>query len=223
MVGWVDSDGELMFPKSDIDCFAEDEGRLAVDDYEAFSPTSPKDPGEIPDPGRYIESYIQFLKNSVTRYNGVGEEGLPGEVGGHWYDQPEYVEVWEEKNDLLPAFRSMLADKHIKIRGNKGYPSLIFLYKCIEELKALIDRYSLDPENIHIKYCGDLDPSGEDIDRYIKYGLKQLGIEGIDFQRVAITPEQIEEYDLPLLDIDKDPDKKAPNPNLAEFVRRHAP
>jgi hypothetical protein len=103
----------------------------------------------------------------------------------------------------------------------KGYPSLIFLYKCIEELKALIDRYNLDHENIHIKYCGDLDPSGEDIDRYIKYRLKQLGIEGIDFQRVAITPEQIKEYDLPLLDIDEGPDKKAPNPNLAEFVRRH--
>jgi hypothetical protein len=71
------------------------------------------------------------------------------------------------------------------------------------------------------KYCGDWDPSGENIDSYIKKRLKQLGIEGIDFERVAVTKEQIEEYDLPLLSIDKKPDKKATDPNMKEFVRRH--
>lgn len=148
----------------------------------------------------------------------LGGVGVPG---GRWYDQPEYVEVWEEKNDLLPEFRSIFSDKYIKIRANKGYPSLIFLYKCTQELKELIDRTGIDPDNIHIKYCGDWDPSGENIDWYIKRRLKQLGIEGIDFQRVAVTPKQIEEYSLPLLSIDKKPDKKAPNPNMQEFVPRH--
>ena len=85
----------------------------------------------------------------------------------------------------------------------------------------MVDRTGIDPENIHIKYCGDWDPSGENIDWYIRKRLKQLGIEGIDFQRVAVTPGQIEEYNLPLLSIDKKPDKKAPNPNMQEFVRRH--
>ena len=140
---------------------------------------------------------------------------------GLWYDQPEYVEVWEEKNDLFPEFKSILYDKQIKIRSNKGYPSLIFLYKCTQELKELIKETGIEPENIHIKYCGDWDPSGENIEWHIKKRLKQLGIEGIDFQRVAVTLEQIEEYNLPLLNIDKKPDKKTPNPNMQEFVRRY--
>jgi hypothetical protein len=220
-LGWVDSDGELLFPKIDIDCFADDDSRLVSDNYQDYPPTEPTEPGPIEDPEVYITRHISTLKSLVIAYDGIGEYGERGSPGGRWYDQPEYVEVWEEKNDLLPGFKTMLFDKHIKIRSNKGYPSLVFLYKCIEELKELIERTGMDPENIHIKYCGDLDPSGENIDWYIKKRLKQLGLEGVDFQRIAVTPEQIEEFDLPLLDIEKKPDKKAPNPNLREFVRRY--
>ena len=220
-LGRIDSNGELLFPKLDIDCFADDDSRLVVDNYQDYSPTEPTEPGAIPDPEKYINTRIGYLKDSIKWYTGVGSPGRRGVPGGRWYDQPEYVEVWEEKNDLLPEFRSILSDKCIKIRANKGYPSLIFLYKCTQELKELIDRTGIDPENIHIKYCGDWDPSGENIDWYIKRRLKQLGIEGIDFQRVAVIPKQIEEYNLSLLSIDKKPDKKAPNPNMQEFVRRH--
>ena len=220
-LGWVDANGELLFPKLDIDCFADDDSRLVVGEYLDYSPTEPTEPGAIPDPEEYINTRIDHLKESIKWYTGVGSPGRHGIPGGRWYDQPEYVEVWEEKNDLLPEFKSILSDKHIKIRANKGYPSLIFLYKCTQELKELIDRTGINPENIHIKYCGDWDPSGENIDWYIKRRLKQLGIEGIDFQRVAVTPKLIEEYNLPLLSIDKKPDKKAPNPNMQEFVRRH--
>ena len=220
-LGWVDANDELLFPKLDIDCFADDDSRLVDDNYQDYDPIEPTEPGEIEDPEEYIARHIKGLKERVTLYDGVGTAGEPGEPGGRWYDQPEYVEVWEEKNDLFPEFKSILYDKQIKIRSNKGYPSLIFLYKCTEELKELIDRTGIDPENIHIKYCGDWDPSGENIDWYIKKRLKQLGIEGIDFQRVAVTQQQIEEYNLPLLPIDKKPDKKAPNPNMREFIRRH--
>jgi hypothetical protein len=220
-LGWVDSNGELLFPKLDIDCFAEDDSRLVVNNYQDYPPKEPTEPRPIEDPEKHIEPYIRLLKSRVIAYDGIGSPGKRGVLGGRWYGQEVYVEVWEEKNDLLPEFRSILSDKHIKIRANKGYPSLIFLYKCIQELKELIDRTGIDPENIHIKYCGDWDPSGENIDWYIKKRLKQLGIEGIDFQRATVTPEQIEEYNLPLLSIDKKPDKKAPNPNMQEFVRRH--
>jgi hypothetical protein len=220
-LGWIDSDGELLFPKLDIDCFADDDSRLVSDNYEDHDPIEPTDPGPISDPEEYIQNRIRSLKYAVIAYEGIGTPGERGVPGGRWYNQPEYVEVWEEKNDLFPEFKNILHDKYIKIRANKGYPSLVFLYKCTEELKQLIERTGIEPESIHIKYCGDWDPSGENIDWYIRKRLKQLGIEGIDFERVAVTLEQIEEYNLPLLNIDKKPDKKAPNPNMSEFVRRH--
>jgi hypothetical protein len=134
-LGWVDSEGELLFPKLDIDCFADDDSRLVSDNYEVYAPQEPTEPGEIEDPEKYIDRHIGSLKNSIIWYDGVGKEGRHGMPGGRWYNQPEYVEVWEEKNDLLPGFKAMLQDKHIKIRANKGYPSLVFLYKCTEELK----------------------------------------------------------------------------------------
>ena len=220
-LGWIDSNEELLFPKLDIDCFADDNSRYVSDDFEDYAPEETTEPGPIPDPKKYIDLFISRVKFAIRYFEGSGEEGDAGRIGGRWHNQPEYVEVWEEKNDLLPGFKSMLYDKRITIRANKGYPSLLFLYRCTKELKELIDRTGLEPENIHIKYCGDWDPSGENIDWYIKRRLKQLGLDGIDFQRVAVTPEQIEEYDLPLLDIKKKPEKKLPNPNMREFIRRH--
>lgn len=210
-----------MYPKLDIDCFAHDESRLVDYGYSSYSPTDPTEPGPMENPMDYVKRYIRYLKSSVILYEGVGTPGKRGDIGGRWYDQPEYVEVWEEKDDLFPEFKDILYDEGVTIRANHGYPSLIFLYLCTKELKELIDKMGFEPENIHIKYCGDWDPSGENIDWYIKRRLKQLGIEGTDFERIAVTPEQIEQYNLPLLSIDKKPGKETANPNMTEFVRRH--
>jgi hypothetical protein len=56
-------------------------------------------------------------------------------------------------------------------------------------------------------------------DNYIKKRLKQLGISGIHFERVAVTHEQIRKYKLPLMSLKRPEGKKADNPNLKEFRR----
>jgi hypothetical protein len=217
-LGWTDSNGELMYPKLDIDCFS-DNSRLTSGEYDDDEPEEPIEPGEIPDPDEYIEDAISKLQEAPDNYEGIGEEGVDGKIGGRWYNQPNYVEVWEEKNDLLRDFEIIYKGKGIKLRANKGYSSLVFLYKCTEELKELIETKGFQPENIYIKYFGDCDPSGLDIDNYIKKRLKQLGISGINFERVAVTHEQILKYKLPLMSIEQSVDKKAPNPNMKEFKR----
>ena len=40
-LGWVNSEGELLFPKSDIDCFADDDSGLVSDNYEDYAPKEP--------------------------------------------------------------------------------------------------------------------------------------------------------------------------------------
>ena len=219
-LGWVDSKGNLIYPKLEMDCFSDEKDHsVTAGFYGDYSPTEPTEPGPIPDWKEHIDYYIKMLKDAPQYYSGEGKPGSPGERGGYWYDQKHYVAVWEEKVDLITNFEKLLKEKQIEIRGNGGFPSLMFVNKCCVELKALIDIKGFEPENIHIKYCGDWDPSGAQIDRYIQRRVKQLGIDGIDFQRVMITPEQIDEFDLPLMNIDKDPNKKAANPNLAEFRR----
>jgi hypothetical protein len=220
-IGYVDQNGELLLPELDPELFADDDSRETYNRYDATEPEPVGEPGPIPDSNEHIERYIRWLKDAPAEYEGKGTKGTDGEIGGYWYNQPEYVEVWQEKNDLMEGFDAILEDLHVKIRGNKGYSSFSFLYKCTQELKEFIDRTGIEPENIWILYCGDWDPSGENIDYYLQRRLRQLGLTGIHFIRVAVTPEQIDKYHLPLLSIGQRPGKKAPNPNMREFVRRH--
>jgi hypothetical protein len=81
--------------------------------------------------------------------------------------------------------------------------------------REIIEGKGIKPEHIHIKYCGDRDPSGMNIDYYIQRRLRQLGLTGIDFQRVAVTGEQIDKYHLPLMALEEK------NPNTREYKRLH--
>jgi hypothetical protein len=134
------------------------------------------------------------------------------------------VEVWVEKNDLLEGIGKILEDRHVRIRGNKGFASLDWLRQCAETLHHTIQNKRLKPENIHIIYCGDQDPSGEIMDDYIwrRLRLPEFGLPpGINLpKRIAILPEQIDKYKFPLLNIEKKPNKKRENMSLREYKRR---
>ncbi|MGE5661141.1 MAG: hypothetical protein ACM3X1_02730 [Ignavibacteriales bacterium] len=77
-LGRIDSNGELLFPKLDIDCFADDDSRLVVDNYLNYPPTEPTEPGAMPDPEEYINTRIGYLKDSIKWYTGVGSPGRRG-------------------------------------------------------------------------------------------------------------------------------------------------
>jgi hypothetical protein len=199
-IGYVDQNGELLLPELPPDCFSDD-SRKTYDNYDAHEPEEVIEPGEIPDAAEYIDRHINELKQAPMYYQGRAPRGRDGRIGGYWYNEPEYVEVWQEKNDLMDAFKQILKDVFVKIRGNKGYSSFSFLYKSTRELKEFIDEKSIKPDDVWILYCGDWDPSGANIDYYLQRRLRQLGLTGIHFVRVAVTPEQIDKYHLPLLPI----------------------
>ena len=54
-------------------------------------------------------------------------------------------------------------------------------------------------EKVDILYCGDLDPSGVDIQRFLREALEYFGMDEskVELIRVAVTPEQVEQYNLP--------------------------
>jgi hypothetical protein len=169
-IGYIDQEGELLLPELPPDCFVDD-SRKTFDNYDDSEPQYPEDPGEIPDDKEFIESRIRWLSSAPMEYSGKGSEGENGQIGGYWYGQPEYVEVWQEKVDLNKGFGKILEDVHVRIRGNKGYSSFTF-FQCIEELKKIIDSKNMNPEDVTILYCGDWDPSGENIDYYLQRRLR---------------------------------------------------
>src|SRR5262249_2856588 len=108
-----------------------------------------------------------------------------------WDNQELYVEVWLEKDALAGVLYPVTGQWDVPLMVTRGYPSLSFLYGAAEAIAAV-------GKPAHLYYFGDYDPSGLDITRAVEKGVREFAPEAdIHFERVAVTPEQIKEWDLP--------------------------
>lgn len=118
---------------------------------------------------------------------------IEGEIG-YWAKQPVVPEIWIEKDALATTVQNWVRDLSVNIRVNRGYSSWTFIYENVRELKEILREH----DRIVILYCGDLDPSGMDIQRFLYDALSYFGMVGkVDLIRLAVTPEQVEQYQLP--------------------------
>lgn len=157
-----------------------DQGRLVIGDFKE----------EYQTPKQYIQLGINFLKNAPKTYT------IP-----RWYKQPHYIEIWIEKLALASTFSSFLNGRDVKIVVNKGYSGWSFLHDNCMRLQRIIDRSKRQQNQVHILY---FDPYGEDMIRHLDNAFSEFDLYGIDFQRIAITPDQIEEFNLPHVPNDQD-------------------
>ncbi len=177
-----------------------DEGRLVLCNF--------NDVYESPE--QYIQRGINHIKNADSRYK------VP-----RWYKQKHYVELWIEKQALADTFESLLEDRQVRIVVNKGYAGWTFLS---ENADRLMDIRLKDPDKrIHILYFGDFDPSGEDMDRHLSEALSHFGLEYIvDFERTAVTEDQIDKYNLPPIPEDRQTLEKLDNDSRKDgFIDKH--
>jgi len=108
-----------------------------------------------------------------------------------WAEQDVYVEIWLEKDALSGVVFDVTAEYDVPLMVTRGYPSLTFLHSAGESIAAQ-DRQT------HIYYFGDLDPSGVDIPRKVEAGLRKFAPDvEIHFERVGVTREQVEQWNLP--------------------------
>jgi hypothetical protein len=118
-----------------------------------------------------------------------------------WSESESYVEVWLEKEALAGVLVDVTDEWDVPLMVTRGYPSISFLYSAAVAIRERI----WEGQKPHIYYFGDHDPSGVDIDRAVVDGLIEAGAASSTeatavmraFQRVAVTEEQIEEWDLP--------------------------
>jgi hypothetical protein len=165
----------------EIDCFI-DNSRQVIEGFNE----------EYWTPEQLIDARIKNLKNTESDYT----EFIP-----RWHNQPHYVEVWIEKDAMAGVFQTILQSRDVRIVPMKGNASLTFLNECVER----VFRFKDLGKKAHILYYGDFDPSGDYMDTDLENRLKALGLEipyGADFERIAVTEDQIDEHDLP-----SDPDK----------------
>ncbi len=107
-----------------------------------------------------------------------------------WNDQSAYVEVWLEKEALAGVLVDVTAEWDVPLMVTRGYPSVSYLYSAGEVIAA-------EDRPTFLYYFGDHDPSGRDIDRFVEKELRRHAPDcDLHFKRVAVQPEQIEQYGL---------------------------
>jgi len=103
-----------------------------------------------------------------------------------WEGQDQRLEVWCEKDALTTILEPICEKWLVPLFVCRGYASISSLNDSTERLSGK-----------RILYFGDYDPSGVDIPRAAKAGVEFWGARDVDLDVIALTPEQIQEHQLP--------------------------
>ena len=108
-----------------------------------------------------------------------------------WASADAYVEIWLEKDALAGVVWPVTAAYDVPLMVARGYASLSFLHTAAEFINDLtVPSY--------IYHLGDYDPSGVNAAEKIEQTLRELApYAEIYFVRIAVTPGQIQEWNLP--------------------------
>lgn len=106
--------------------------------------------------------------------------------------QETYIEIWIEKDALSSIFKKVATPFTIPVVVCKGFSSVSFLNDYRERLEEYEDK------NPVLLYFGDFDPSGVEMLKAMETTLQdELNVTGIEFKRVALLKEDIQNYKLP--------------------------
>ena len=108
-----------------------------------------------------------------------------------WCEQPNYVEVWVEKDALIGIVSKICYELDVPHFSCRGYTSQSEMWTAAQRFIGQGHR-----ENRVIIYLGDHDPSGIDMTRDIQERLHMFGAD-VEVKRVALTMEQILKYNPP--------------------------
>jgi hypothetical protein len=127
-------------------------------------------------------------------FNGV-EEALKATAAFYrknlWADADCYVEIWLEKDALAGVLWPVTSLYDVPLMVARGYASLSFLHTAAEYISSL-------DVPAFIYHLGDFDPSGVNAGEKIEETLREMAPDAeIYFERIAVTPEQIRDWNLP--------------------------
>ena len=111
-----------------------------------------------------------------------------------WRDAEWVCEVWVESRSIASSIMDLCEQYAVNLFPCGGFSSVSFVHAAAEEL----NNRDLD-KPVLILFIGDYDPAGVLIDIALQRELRKHlnpDIE-LEFKRVGINKEQIEEYDLP--------------------------
>jgi hypothetical protein len=112
----------------------------------------------------------------------------------HWQGQPNYVEVWVEKDALIGVVGQISEKLDVNHFSCRGYVSQSEMWGAAQRLQNAKCR--IGAEEVYLLHLGDHDPSGKDMSRDIVDRLALFGTD-IHFRRLALNMDQIDQYNPP--------------------------
>ena len=109
-----------------------------------------------------------------------------------WEGQPNYVEVWVEKDALVDIVGQACGSIDTPFFSCRGYTSQSEMWAAAQRFI----RQNRIRDNCFIIHLGDHDPSGIDMTRDIQERLWMFGAD-VEVKRVALTMEQVQTYNPP--------------------------
>jgi hypothetical protein len=108
-----------------------------------------------------------------------------------WRDSDVYVEVWCESDSIAGVLRPVTEQYDISLMSSRGFSSHTFLYRAAVEMSHI-------GKPVFVYYVGDWDPSGQLIGQHVIDRLREFAPRvDIQFERLLINPDQIEDFELP--------------------------
>jgi hypothetical protein len=110
-----------------------------------------------------------------------------------WATQPYYVEVWVEKDAIAGLIDDVTREFCVPLFVCRGFASLSSLYNASMTFKNVQEQ----GKTVILYHLGDYDPSGHAAADAIEKTFEDDFDVAVNFERIAILPEHIEEFDLP--------------------------
>jgi hypothetical protein len=143
--------------------------------------------GWITDGSRTVYGYAryrsaeEFASTVATRYR-----------QDYWADADEYVEIWIEKEALVGVIKPVVVNEFgLDLYVTRGFASVTYLQAAAMQIMR-------EDRPVYVYLLTDYDPAGRNIADKVEMELiERTGWGDVYVERVAITPEQIEELNLP--------------------------
>ena len=132
----------------------------------------------------HIEYVFDRIENTITNYT------FP-----KWINQPQYIEIWIEKQALFRLFKKITDQHDVTLVASSGYPSVSLLNTSANRITAQLSNRNVSQATI--LYFGDFDPSGKDIPRNILAKLTEEFEVNVKLELIALNKKQIEFHELP--------------------------
>jgi hypothetical protein len=155
---------------------------LGLISYDAFTDRSRGE--HLPHVLSLNESPKRYLQNLIRHSFSVPDNP------DRWHNQPCHVELWIEKDALVPFFGQVAKEKQVILFPCRGFSSVTKLNDAMVRFQKAVAK---GKKGVRIVYAGDLDPSGWGIYENIVKKLDIMNKTGLDItvDRFALQEDQV--------------------------------